>query len=148
MILEKSNWKHGKINLKSILDNTGNSRHIISTPMGRNPMIRVSRELGLRKVSVQFGRSVVSNSLRPHGLQHARLPCPSPASGACSNSCPLSRWCHPTISSSVVPFSSRLQSFPASGSFPVNQFFPSVARVLEFQLQPQSFQWIFRTDFL
>ena len=65
MILEKSNWKHGKINLKSILDNTGNSRHIISTPMGRNLMIRVSRELGLRKVSVQFGRSVVSNFATP-----------------------------------------------------------------------------------
>ena len=61
---------------------------------------------------------VVSRSLRPHGLKHASLPCPSPTPGACSNSCPLSRWCHPTISSSVVPFSFRLQSFPASGSFP------------------------------
>ena len=61
---------------------------------------------------------VVSGSLRPHGLKHASLPCPSPTPGACSNSCPLSRWCHPTISSSVVPFSSRLQSFPAPGSFP------------------------------
>ena len=72
---------------------------------------------------VQFSRSVVSNSLRPHGLQHARPPCPSPTSGAYSNSCPLSRWCHPTISSSVSPFSSRLQSFPASGCFPVSQLF-------------------------
>ena len=70
-------------------------------------------------------RSVVSNSLRPHGLQHSRLPCPSPTPRACSDSCPLGRWCHPTISSSVVPFSSRLQSFPASGSFPISQFFPS-----------------------
>ena len=61
-------------------------------------MIRVSRKLGLRKVSVQFSHSVVSNSLRPHGLQHARLPCPSPAPEACSNSCPLNWWCHPTIS--------------------------------------------------
>ena len=60
----------------------------------------------------------------PHGLQHARLPCPSPTPGACSNSCPSSRWCHPTISSSVVPFS-YLQSFPASGSFPRSQFFSS-----------------------
>ena len=58
---------------------------------------------------IQFSCSVVSDSLRPHGLQHARLPCPSPTPGACSNSCPLSRWCHPTISSSVVPFSSCLQ---------------------------------------
>ena len=73
--------------------------------------------------SVQFSHSVVSDSLWPHGLQHARLPCPSPTPWAYSNSCPLSRWCHPTISSSVVPFSSRLQSFPASGSFPMSQFF-------------------------
>ena len=75
--------------------------------------------------SVQFHLSVVSNSLRPHGLQHARLPCSSPTPGTCSNSCPLSWWCHPTISSSVVPFSSCLQSLPASGSFPVSQFFAS-----------------------
>ena len=67
--------------------------------------------------SVQFSRSVVSDSLRLHGLQHARPPCPSPTPGVYSNSCPSSLWCHPTISSSVVPFSSRLQSFPASGSF-------------------------------
>ena len=65
----------------------------------------------------------MSNSLRPHRLYHARLPCPSPTLRACSNSCPSSWWCHPTISSSVVPFSSCLQSFPASGSFPMSQFF-------------------------
>ena len=64
-------------------------------------------------------------TLRPHGLQHARLPCPSPTPGAYSNSCPSSRWCHPTISSSVIPFSSHLRSFPASGSFPMSQFFTS-----------------------
>ena len=75
--------------------------------------------------SVQFSCSVVSNSLWPHELQHARLPCPSPTPGACSNSCPSSRWCHPTISSSVVPFPSCLQSFPASGSFLMSQFFTS-----------------------
>ena len=75
--------------------------------------------------SVQFSRSVTSSSLQPHGLQHTRLPCPSPTPGACSNLCPSSWWCHPTISSSVVPFSSRLQSFPASGSFPVRQLFAS-----------------------
>ena len=72
-----------------------------------------------------FSGSVVSKSLWPHGLQHARLPCPSPSWGACSNACPSSRWCHPTISSSVVPFPSHLQSFPASGSFLMSQFFPS-----------------------
>ena len=64
-------------------------------------------------------------TLWSHGLQHSKLPCPSPAPGACSNSCPLSRWCHPTISSIVVPFSPCLQSFPASGSSPVSQFFLS-----------------------
>ena len=73
--------------------------------------------------SVQFSRSVVFDSLRPHGRQHARLSCLSPTPGASSDSCPLSQWCHPTISSSVIRFSSCLQSFPASGSFPVSQFF-------------------------
>jgi len=68
---------------------------------------------------------VVSDSGRPHGLQHARLPCPSPAPGVCSNSCPLSQWCHPTISFSVVLFSSCLQCFPASGSFLMSQFVTS-----------------------
>ena len=67
----------------------------------------------------------MSNSLQPYGMQNIRLPCPSLSHRVCSNSCPLSRWCHPTISSSIVPFSSRLQSFPASGSFLVNQFFAS-----------------------
>ena len=65
----------------------------------------------------------MSYPLRPHGLQHAHLPCPSPTPGACSSSCRLRRWCHPTISSSVVPFSSCLQSSPASGSFPMSQLF-------------------------
>ena len=81
--------------------------------------------LPLREASVQPSHSVVSDSLRPHCLQHARPPCPSPTPGVYSNSCPLSRWCHPTISSSVIPFSSRRQSFPASGSFPTSQFFAS-----------------------
>ena len=67
----------------------------------------------------------MSNSLQPHGLQHARLPCPSPTPRAHSNSCPLCQWCHPTISSSVVPFSSCLQCFPASGFFPMSRFFAS-----------------------
>ena len=75
-------------------------------------------------LSVQFSHSVVSDSLWPHGLQHARLLCPSPTPGVCSDTC-QSRWYHPTISSSVIPFSSRPQSFPASGSFPVSQYFAS-----------------------
>ena len=73
--------------------------------------------------SVQFSRSVVSNSLRPHELQHARSPCPSPTPGVHPNSCPLSRWCQPAISSSVIPFSSCPQSLPASESFPMSQLF-------------------------
>ena len=80
--------------------------------------------LSLKLVSVQFSRSVVSDSLWSHELQHARPPCPSPTPGIYSNSCSLSRWCHPTISSSVIPFSCP-QSFPASGSFPMSQFFTS-----------------------
>ena len=73
---------------------------------------------------VQFSRSVVCHSLRPHGLQHARLPCPSATPRAYSNSCPSSQWCHPIISSSAVPFSCH-QYFPESGSFPMSQFFTS-----------------------
>ena len=72
-----------------------------------------------------FSSVQLLSRVRPHGLQPARLPCPSPTPRACSNSCPLSRWCHPTISSSVIPFSSCFQSFPASESFPVSQFFTS-----------------------
>ena len=75
--------------------------------------------------SVQFSRSDMSDCLQPHGLQQARLPCPSPTPEVCSNSCPSSRWCHTAISSSVVPFSSYLQSFPAWGSFLRSQFLTS-----------------------
>ena len=74
---------------------------------------------------VLFSHSVMPDSLQLHGLQHARTPCPSPTPGACSNSCPLSQRCQPTISSSVIPFSSCLQSFPASGLFPLSQCFAS-----------------------
>ena len=81
--------------------------------------------------SVQLRRSVMSNSLRPHGLQHTRLPCPLPTPRACSNSCPLSHWGHPTISSSIVPFFSYLQSLPASGSFPMSQFFEKGGQSIE-----------------
>ena len=75
--------------------------------------------------SVQFSRSAISDCLWPHGLQHARPRCPSPTPGVHSNSCPSSWWCHPTISFSVIPFSSHLQSFPGSGPFPMSQFFAS-----------------------
>ena len=78
----------------------------------------------IKQLSVQFSCSVMSDSLRPHELQHARPPCPSPTARVYSNSCPSSQWCHPAISSSVVPFSSCPQSLPASGSFPISQLFP------------------------
>ena len=77
----------------------------------------------MRLHSVLFSRSVVSNSSRPQESQHARLPCPSPIPGVYSNSCPSNQWCHPAISSSVIPFSSCPQSLPASGSFPMSQLF-------------------------
>ena len=101
-------------------------------------------------VSVQFSRSVVSNYLQPHELQHTRPPCPSPTPGICPNSCPLSQWCHPTISSSIVPFSSCLQEdfSQHQGLFKWVSSLHYVAKVLELQLQHQSFQWIFRTDLL
>ena len=86
-------------------------------------MLKFPLELAL--YSIQLSHSVLSDSLWPHGPQHSRLPCPSPTHGACSNSWPLSQWCHPTITSQVIPFSSHLQSFPASGSFPVSQLFTS-----------------------
>ena len=89
-----------------------------------------------------FSHLVVSYSLRLHWLQHTRLPCPSPSPGACSNSCPLSQWCQPTISSSVAPFSSCLQSLPVSGSLPMSQFFASGGQNIGASASA-SFQWIF-----
>ena len=80
--------------------------------------------------SDQFSHSVVSDSLQPHGLQHVSPPCPSPISGVYPNSCPLSQWCRPTISSSVISFSSWLQSFPTSASFPMSQFFTSSSQII------------------
>ena len=102
---------------------------------------------------VQFSCSVVSNSLQPHGLQHARPPCPSPTPEVYSNSGPLSQWCHPTTSSSVVPFSFYLQFFLASGSFPVSQFFPSGGQSIgsfSFSISPSNEYLLisFRMDWL
>ena len=90
----------------------------------------------------------MSNSLRPHELQHARPPCPSPTPRVHSNSCPSSRRCHPTISSSIACFSSCLQCFPASGSFPMSRFFASGSQSIGVSASASVFQWIFRTDFL
>ena len=100
--------------------------------------------------SVQFSRSVLSDSLQPHEPQHARTPCPSPTLGIHPIPCPLCRWCHPTISSSVIPFSSRPQSFPASGSFQMNHLFTSGGQsigvsastsVIPMNTQGWSFEW-------
>ena len=109
--------------------NSGGRNYLFQQPGGPN---RIPHHLtsyipfpknDLQTLMYQFSCSVTSDSLWPHGLQHTMFPCPSPTPKACSNSCPSSQWCHPTISSSVVPSSSCLQSFPASGSFPVSQFF-------------------------
>ena len=111
-------------------------------------LIFLGSKITMGRDSVQFSHSVMSNSLRPHEPQHARPPCPSPTPGVHLNPCPSSQWCHPTISSSVVPFSSCPQSFPASGSFQMSQLFASGGQSMEFQLQHQSFQWTPRTDLL
>ena len=113
---------------------------LLSKPLGKTKNTRVG--------SVQFSHSVMSDSLQPHGLQHARPACPSPTPGVYPNSCPLNQWCQPTVSSSVIPFSSCPQSFPASGSFQMSQLFASHGQSTGVSIQHQSFQWKFRTDFL
>ena len=105
-------------------------------------------QLGVDYWSVHFSSSVVSDSLRPYGLWHVRLPCPSPTSGTYSNSCPSSQWCHLTISSLSSPFPPAFNLSQHQGLFQLVSSSNQVAKVLEFQLQHQSFQWIFRTDFL
>ena len=95
-----------------------------------------------------LSHSVMSDSLWPHGLQHTRPSCPSPTPRACSNSCPLNQWCHPTMSSSVVPSSPAFNLSQHQDLFKWVSSSHEVAKVWEFQLQHQSFQWIFRTDFL
>ena len=95
-----------------------------------------------------FSCQAVSNSSRPHGLLHDRVPCPSPFPGVCPSSCPPNQWCYLTISSSVALFFFCLQFSPALGSFPMSRLFPfQLAKGLELKLQHQSFQWVFRVDF-
>ena len=101
-----------------------------------------------KRSDCQFSYSVLSDPFWLHGLQHPRLPCPSQLSESTQTHVHWFRDAHPTISYSAIPFSSSLQSFPELGSFPVSQLFISVAKVLAFQLQHQSFPWIFITDFL
>ena len=113
------------------------------------------KDTSLLITSVQFSCTVVSDSLQPHRMQHARPPCPSSTPGVYSNSFPLIRWCHPTISSSVIPFSFHLQSFPASGSFQMSQFFALIgqsirvsASVSVFPMNMQDWFPSFRMDWL
>ena len=105
----------------------GRIRGLWKLPDGRDWLVLMGGAVlnSVQSSSVQFSRSVMSASLQSHGLQNARPPCPSPTPGVYLNSCPLSWWCHPTISSSVIPFSSCPQSFPASWSFLTSQFFTS-----------------------
>ena len=110
--------------LYTILHFNGTVQHVSQQIFSCLSLMTFFRSPFFRPSSVQFSRSVVSDSLRPYGLQHARPPCPPPTPRVYSNSCPFSQWCHPTISSSVIPFSC-LQSFPALGSFQMSQFFTS-----------------------
>jgi len=131
----RNSWECGHHSVKQVSlctcyshlrNGVNNSTYLIGS-YGVKPKIKAQYYVLLRHTmkSVQFCHSVMSNSLQSHGLQHARLPCPSPTSRAYSNSCPSSWWCHPTISSSVIPFSSCHQSSPALGSFSMSQFFVS-----------------------
>ena len=111
---------------------TGSDAMDCSLPGSSVPGIQTSpKSRCFQGTLVQFSHSVMSNSLQPHGLHHVRPPCSSPTPRVYSNSCPLSLWCHPTNSFSVIPFSSCLQSFPASGSFQTNQFFASGGQSIE-----------------
>ena len=114
----------------------------------RQILYQLSYEKSNNNFSVQFSHSVMSDSLWPHEPQYARPPCLSRTPGVYWNSCPSSQWCHTTISPSVILFSSCPQSLPASGLLQWVSSLHQVAKVLGFQLQHQSFQWIFRTDFL
>ena len=136
-----------KEKLKSLLEKVKEEREKIALKLN----IQIMRITASSPISsVQFSHSVVSNYLQCHGLQNARLPCPSPTPGACSNSCSLSQWCHLTISSSIAPFSFCPQAFPQAaflklqhqGLFQWVGSLHQVARVLESHLQHQSFQWI------
>ena len=114
----------------------------------RNPGLLNNRQIlyRLSYTGFQFSHSVMSNSLWPQGLQHTRLPCPSPTPAACSNLCLLSQWCHPSISSSVPPSSPAFNLSQHQGLFQWVSSLHQMAKILEFQ--HQSFQWIFRVDFL
>ena len=110
--------------------------------------IKISHYLHWCKADPQGNCCSVTKSMRPHGLQHTRLPCPLLSPRVCPNWCPPSQWCHPAISFSVTCFSYCLQSIPASGSFPMSHSFASGGQSNGVSASAQSFQWIFRMDFL
>ena len=123
---QSQKWKRMRVQVTAIKDSSREEIKDVSDSVMRVETTNIGRRWPWGHfISLQFSRSVVSDSLQPHEVQHAMLLCPSPTPAACSNSCPSSWWCHPTISSSNIPISSCLQSFPASGSFPVSQFFAS-----------------------
>jgi len=115
--------------------------------MTQDTVLMEMKQSPLEETSVQFSCSVMSNSLQPHGLQHARPPCSSPTPRVYPNLCPLSQWCHPAISSSIAPSSPIFNLSQHQGLFQWVSSSHQVAKVLEFQLQHQSFQWTLRTDF-
>ena len=121
--VDKRSVKGLMVNIFSFAGQTASVTSIPFCPISQKQAQTIHKQMG-RVSSVQFSHSVVSNSLRPHGLQHARPPYPSPSPEVYSNSCPLSQWCHPIISSSVVPFSC-LQSYPEWRSFQMSRFFAS-----------------------
>ena len=123
----RKSYHQGKHHITWVTDRT----HVILLSVAVVLMVILQPSHNIFWCSVQFSCSVVSDSLQPHGLQHTRLPCPSPTPGVYPNSCPLIQWCHPTISSSVIPFSSHLQSFPASRSFQMSQLFASGGQRIE-----------------
>ena len=145
----RESWKSQRV-ISHINKRQWKARHssLLHFDIFLNPCKIFKRHFILVFNSDQFSHSVISDSFWTFGLQHTRTACPSPTTESFSNSCLSNQWCHPTMSFSVIPFSSCHQSFPASGSFQMNQFSHQVAKVLEFQLQHQPFQWIFRTDFL
>ena len=114
-------WQYNTVSCLLKLCNSLKSESVMPPAL----LLFVKIAFTIQDLFISSVHSVVSDSLQPHGLQHARLPCPSPTPGAYTNSCPLSWWGHPTISSSVIPFSSCLQSFPAPGSLPMSQLFAS-----------------------
>ena len=124
---------NGRVEILQVQGQKNPSKMVgIGEAVRRYPKSKGKKEKPHQDCSVQFSHSVVSDSLRPHGLQHARPPCPSPTPRVYSSSCPSSWWCHPAISSSVVPFSSCPQSLPASGSFPMSQLFAWGGQSIEF----------------